>query len=321
MYMLSALLLLLPLGSLAGNLQDAPLRPRVRSHARSATCIKRDTTSGNATSGKTYTLQDMYQGQSFLNDWEFFDYAIAKNLAFVQSDGTTVLAVDDTTSLSLEANATRIVRITSKKQYNGGLFIADFWAMPHGCSVWPAWWSVGPNWPNAGEIDILEGVHNQPTNQYTIHSGTSGNCTLSTDGLKLATTTMHDQCASKPDDNRGCGFLDTDTRSYGSGFNSVSGGWIKMWHFARNEIPDDITSKKPNPDSWKTPVAVFSSKSCDMPSHFFDHSLIIDTTICGDWAGPTYTQNGCPGTCADAVADPKNFASAKWKINYIAVYQ
>lgn len=42
------------------------------------------------------------------------------------------------------------VRISSKRTYNHGLFIADFFAMPHGCSVWPAYWSVGPNWPSAG---------------------------------------------------------------------------------------------------------------------------------------------------------------------------
>ena len=47
------------------------------------------------------------------------------------------------------------VRISSKKTYNGGLFIADFFAMPHGCSVWPAYWSVGPNWPSAGTFHCL----------------------------------------------------------------------------------------------------------------------------------------------------------------------
>lgn len=42
------------------------------------------------------------------------------------------------------------IRISSKKTYNRGLFIADFKAMPHGCGTWPAYWSVGPGWPGGG---------------------------------------------------------------------------------------------------------------------------------------------------------------------------
>jgi beta-glucanase (GH16 family) len=55
------------------------------------------------------------------------------------------------------------MRITTTKTYNGGLFIADFERMPFGCSLWPAYWSVGSDWPNGGEIDILEGVNDQTT--------------------------------------------------------------------------------------------------------------------------------------------------------------
>ena len=55
------------------------------------------------------------------------------------------------------------MRITTTKTYNGGLFIADFKRMPFGCSLWPAYWSCGNDWPTNGEIDILEGVNDQVT--------------------------------------------------------------------------------------------------------------------------------------------------------------
>jgi len=80
--------------------------------------------------------------------------AQSQGLAFFQpSDNATVIGVDDTSAVPNGGNRNS-VRISSKKSYNSGLFIADFGAMPVGCGVWPAWWSVGPNWPEAGEIDI-----------------------------------------------------------------------------------------------------------------------------------------------------------------------
>ncbi|TFK29680.1 glycoside hydrolase family 16 protein [Coprinopsis marcescibilis] len=293
-------------------------------------------------SGGPYKLQDYYRGESFLNDWEFFSWAdptngnvnyqtranaIAKNLAYVKQDGTTVLAVDDFSNVPVGGRRDS-VRINTKKRYNEGLFIADFWKMPYGCSLWPAYWSVGPNWPNGGEIDVLEGANLQKTNQYTLHTGPM--CTASLGNVKVDARLIHTQCASYWWDNRGCGFSDSDERSYGKGFNDVGGGvfahlWnrdgIKMWHFARSEIPADLKEERPNPATWVTPVAFWSSRTCDMGKNFYEHTLVIDTTICGDWAGATYSSSGCPGTCAEAVANKQNFKGAKWEINYIAVYQ
>lgn len=41
---------------------------------------------------------------------------------------------------------------------------------PYGCSVWPAMWSVGANWPYQGEIDTFEGVNALTDNAMTLHS-------------------------------------------------------------------------------------------------------------------------------------------------------
>lgn len=297
------------------------------------------TSPDNGAGSSPWKQKVKYTGNDFLEQWDFFsagdpthgmvnyqskEAAVKQGLAKVE-DGVAILAVDDQTQLKSGENRNS-VRISSKEKFNGGLFIADFAAMPHGCSVWPAWWSVGPDWPKGGEIDILEGVHDQTTNQYTLH--TSEGCSLDK-GASATSKVLGTTCASGAQDNTGCAYRDSDDRTYGKGFNAADGGvyahiWnddgIKIWHFARAEIPQDITSGSPNPSSWPKPAADFKSTTCTMKDHFYDHVLTIDTTLCGDWAGATYGSSGCPGTCADRVADPNNFKDAKWRINSIAVY-
>jgi beta-glucanase (GH16 family) len=49
--------------------------------------------------------------------------------------------------------------------------------MPQGCATWPAAWEVDEgDWPNEGEVDIVEGVNDQTPNQSTLH--TSPGCTM-----------------------------------------------------------------------------------------------------------------------------------------------
>jgi hypothetical protein len=70
--------------------------------------------------------QVSYQGQSD---------AQQKGLAYVQSNNVSVIRVDGWTKLGQRQNRDS-VRISSKKTYNGGLFVADFEAMPTGCGTW-----------------------------------------------------------------------------------------------------------------------------------------------------------------------------------------
>jgi len=298
-------------------------------------------------STKTYVLEDFYQAEDFFTNWSFFtgadptngnvDYlsmqdATAQGLAYVDDcDNSTVLAVDSTSTVAAGGNRPS-VRITSNKTYTGGLFILDAAAMPVGCGTWPSFWTNGPTWPTTGEIDIIEGVNNQPNNQMTLHSGTSNACTLTkATNNPFTGSVLGTDCYSTPTADAGCGISDTNTTSFGYGFNGAGGGvyallWdttagMSIWHFTRADIPADITNQTPTPANWGLPAGFWSSATCDISANFVQHSMIIDTTICGGWAGDAYGNSGCPGTCTDMVANATNFADAKWVINYIAVYQ
>jgi len=331
-----SLLATIPFGTLVGAHRTMS-RSRHRNVARQST-------------NKTYVLEDFYQADAFFSQWTFFtgpdptsgnvDYlsmenATSQGLAYVDDcDNSTVLAVDSTSAVPAGGNRNS-VRITSNKNYTGGLFILDAAAMPVGCGTWPSFWTVGPNWPLAGEIDIVEGVNNQADNQMTLHSGTSNACTLNqTVNSTLSTFTgdvLGTNCYSTESADAGCGISDTNTTSFGYGFNNAEGGvyvllWdtttgMSIWNFARADIPADITNQTPTPANWGTPAGFWSSQTCDIAANFYEHSMVIDTTICGGWAGSAYSSSGCPGTCSDMVANATNFVDAKWVINYLAVFQ
>ncbi|KAJ7130649.1 glycoside hydrolase family 16 protein [Mycena epipterygia] len=303
--------------------------------------IRRHSNITHLQSRTTYTLKDHFTGNDFLN-WDFFSAsdpthgnvnylskadATAKGLAYVQADGTTVLAVDSKSTLKPGANRDS-VRISSPNSYNFGLFITDVFAMPHGPTVWPAYWTVGPDWPNGGEIDILEGVGDSTTNQITLH--TSAGCSLATSDASQFTgkPTATTDCQSDNGQNNGCGITVSSPDVYGHAFNMIAGGvyahivadsGIKVWQFPRTAIPADITAQKPNPDNWGKPVAFFSSSSCNIADHFKNHVLTFDTTLCGDWAGAAFP--GGQSACAAAVANPSNYDTAQWMLNYVSVYE
>ena len=61
---------------------------------------------------------------------------------------------------------------------------------------------------------------------------------------------------------------------------------FRTYYFPRNNIPLDLVKKQPKPDTWGLPYGRFLINTTDCSSsHFREHRIVIDTTLCGDWAG------------------------------------
>lgn len=279
-----------------------------------------------------YSLKDDYSGNNFAGMFSFdteddpthgYVNYVDQNTAQSQglysvNNGVVTLGVDHTNVAS--GRGRNSVRVTSHAQYTHGLVVLDLAHMPGSiCGTWPAFWMTGPNWPNSGEIDIIEGVNSQSQNKMSLH--TSNGCSV-----------PQGNCQG----NQGCSIDNGGSSSYGNGFNSANGGtyameWtssqISVWFFSRGSEPSDINSANPNPTNWGSPTASFASgSSCDIDSHFMNNNIVFDTTFCGDWAGQVFssdsTCSALASSCTDYVQNnPSAFADAYWAINYLKVYE
>ncbi|BGP48012.1 hypothetical protein JCM10450v2_003882 [Rhodotorula kratochvilovae] len=292
-----------------------------------------------------YKLLTSYEGESFFDGWTFWDSADpthgqvdyvslddAKSAGLISTSADSIIMkVDNTTTL--DAGAARAsVRIHSTEAVKiGSLVIADILKMPYGCSTWPAWWMNGPDWPAGGEIDVLEGVHNDPANQITLHTVDS-DCKL-TEGVDVTGTLVpaNNDCNANVNGNTGCSYAETAENSYGEGFNNAGGGVfatsftadaIEQWFWSRPDVPENIAGGSPDKATWGKPSASWPSSGCDIGKYFKDQTLIFDTTLCGDWAGAVWKDEclSLGATCSDAVKDPRNYDNAYWEVKYVRVY-
>ncbi|KIL70806.1 glycoside hydrolase family 16 protein [Amanita muscaria Koide BX008] len=295
--------------------------------------------------------QDEYSGQTFFDRWDFYDQsdptnghvtflnksaAFSNGLAYVDPNGTVIMKGDDTTTLA-QGVYRNSVRISSQAVYNTGLFILDLNRAPWGCGmlgVWPAFWTVGANWPNLGEIDIIEGVHDNEHNQVTWHTRDGCNLTTPTNYYTGSIVSPNAQnqsdCNALLNNNAGCAITEWSRASYGPYFDAQGGGvfamkWdengIAVWSFYRAAVPQDITDGIPDTANWGSPVAELWPQGCDPLQYFANHSIVFDITFCGDWAGNSYATSGCPGTCDERLMDPANFVNASFSINSLKVYR
>jgi hypothetical protein len=293
-----------------------------------------------------------YSGADFFNGWTFYTQndpthgyvnyvseADAKTDGLISAaPGKVIIAADSKNVAS--GRGRNSVRIQSNLAFNGGLFLLDLVNMPYGCGTWPAWWLVGPNWPNGGEIDIIEGVNAQTEVDTTLH--TSNGCTQSANSTNMFTGSWGLGTNNQPAtncyinapnqaNNQGCGIVG-NAGSYGEPFNAGGGGvWATEWTqdhiqvflFKRGNIPKDILADQPNPTTWGKPYSYFALGANCPANKFSNMNLIFDLTFCGDWDGAVFGSQ-CPGkgSCNSYVQNnPKDFAQAYWQINYLSVFQ
>ncbi|KAF4615089.1 hypothetical protein D9613_003286 [Agrocybe pediades] len=292
-----------------------------------------------------------YSGKTFFDTWDFFEgddpthgtvHFVNRSFAednglisFNEQDGTVVMKADDFTTLPMGVNRSS-VRISSQQLYTTGLFILDLRRAPWGCAIWPAFWTlgVGPTWPQNGEIDILEGVHDNEHNQIAFH--TNPGCMYDPNATFTGTIpgdpseANRTNCDASARQNSGCDVVEWSQASYGPFFEQQGGGvlamkWdendISVWSFFRAAVPTDITAGTPNPSTWGLPSARLMNTMCDIPNFFANHTIVFDITFCGDWAGNSYATTNCPGTCLERLMDPANFVNATWSINSLKVYR
>jgi len=228
------------------------------------------------------------------------------------------------------------VRIISNQVYGDSVIVVELTHMPEGCATWPAFWTLSPAgpWPQGGEIDIIEGVNLDTQNRASLH--TSPNCTMPPSRKQCGTPVSLD-CDATKNYNQGCGTSFKNPKSYGTRFNTEHGGWfamersrdrgISVWFWSRTD-PNVPSSVKESPDSlepdgsWGEPEAHFPTDTCEYNTHFDDHRIIFDITLCGDWAGATFGTAGCGAESCQSFVDnyPERFEEAYWEIDTLRVY-
>lgn len=131
---------------------------------------------------ETYQLKESYNPSNFFEKFKFFssddpnqgfvnyrNQKDSEDLGLVKRGADDVYIGVDTNDIPSDGRSS--VRLESVNTYNSGLFIADFAHFPRAaCGAWPAFWMVGPSWPEDGEVDIYEGWNLNERNKIVLHT-------------------------------------------------------------------------------------------------------------------------------------------------------
>lgn len=215
------------------------------------------------------------------------------------------------------------VKIGTKRSFTYYLMIVELTHVPWGCGVWPAVWTRAPRskWPDGGELDIVEYVHDFP-GQTSFHTGRPNRCKL--DGTLLNVP----GCPVMPDIN-GMNYDCNTTypNSLGCAVNTLplynglmwaqnpsviavewTPSFLKVFRIPIGDIPADLRGDKPKPDTWDKWVIAYypfaaseerSPGSCPNPAQVLQpQQLVMNIGFCGDWASKVWDM---AGTCVNRV--------------------
>jgi len=315
-------------------------------------------------SAVTYVHEQDYMS-GFFDQWDFVpaddpthgtvDYITredAERLELVRSHTNGVfIGVDNTTVLNLtEGRGRKSIRLESTKRYNDGLFIITLDHAPTGCGSWPAFWMFGEDtdhiWPEWGEFDIIEWIHDEENVSTTLH--TKAGCTQShlregqdmkgwwNPGIygrgKASNCDVHAQGQWQ---NQGCsqrGLAGT----VGPSFNAGGGGtyaaeWdplaghMRVWFWPSGSEPEDAKGPTPDPELWGQPDFYFELSDVCAKSHFKNMKLVFDITFCGDLGSPTFHEHcgakaGHSNCDAFVRQEPWAFHQTYWWVSALDVY-
>lgn len=288
----------------------------------------------------------------YVNDTDptggYVNYADWDDLVSVGADNKTKISAGE----SGAGGRRDMVRLVSKKMYNSGLFVISADHIPEGNGVWPSFWLTshepsGSKWACNGEIDIIEGVNSvdaaSSRNASTLHTsdkpgaqpcrqvgvpGISQGGNPTSPGGSQDRTCGCDGTSACP--YAGAGVTLESTASFGWGFNKAGGGVyaceltpegaITIWFFPSSQGPPaDLTANNPDPSKWPATNRI---KFNPCPGQFANMQMVINTTLCGKWAGDRYKGAGGGGgiaACNEYIKDA-DLTKAYWSIDYVKVF-
>lgn len=259
----------------------------------------------------TYRLTWKAQGRDFFNQFNFLwddpNHGSAQYLVPPQAEEEGV--VEATSNWAIIRAGRRspqykykrmTARVESKASWKNFLSIFKFSHVPYGCGVWPALFTLANQgeWPNGGELDMLEYV-NMDVSKASFHTG--GSCTLDSSavnqyGSMPDRNRMDYDCVTNYPDRLGCAPNKwmKSAQSWAHSPGVLATQWtdkfIKLFYIPEHEIPQDIKDEAPHPEDWNRWLFSYFplSDSCYVAAQ----KLMMQINFCGDWAGKVWSADG-----------------------------